>query len=63
METTGGGSDANIFNSVGLKAANLAVGMQNAHTTEECLDSKDLVNVVRILWDMIQMSAAEVMKS
>lgn len=63
METTGGGSDANIFNSVGLKAANLAVGMQNAHTTEECLDSKDLVNVVRILWEMIQMSAAEVMKS
>ena len=49
LESTGGGSDANIFNAAGLQAANLAVGMQKAHTTEEYLDSRDLVSVVQIL--------------
>lgn len=56
LESTGGGSDANIFNAAGLQAANLAVGMQKAHTTEEYLDSRDLVSVVQILWEMIQLS-------
>jgi len=56
LETTGGGSDANIFNSAGLQAANLSVGMRQAHTTEEYLDSRDLVKVVQILWEMIQLS-------
>ncbi|HBG22697.1 MAG TPA: peptidase M20, partial [Peptococcaceae bacterium] len=39
LETSGGGSDANIFNDAGLQVANLAIGMQNAHTTEEYLES------------------------
>ncbi|HHY40322.1 MAG TPA: M20/M25/M40 family metallo-hydrolase [Syntrophaceticus sp.] len=56
LETTGGGSDANIFNAAGLQAANLSVGMQKAHTTEEYLDSRDLVRVVQILWEMIILS-------
>ncbi len=57
LETSGGGSDANIFNAAGLPVANLAVGMQNAHTTDEFLDSQDLIHMVRILWEMIQLSA------
>jgi tripeptide aminopeptidase len=57
LETSGGGSDANIFNDAGLQVANLAVGMQNAHTTEEFLESRDLIDVTHILWEMVQMSA------
>jgi tripeptide aminopeptidase len=57
LETSGGGSDANIFNAAGLQVANLAVGMQNAHTTEEFMESRDLVDVTHILWEMVQMSA------
>lgn len=56
LETSGGGSDANIFNAAGLAVANLAVGMQNAHTTDEFLESRDLIDVVHIIWEMIQLS-------
>jgi tripeptide aminopeptidase len=58
LETSGGGSDANIFNDAGLQVANLAIGMQNAHTTEEYLESRDIIDVAHILWEMVQMSAA-----
>lgn len=54
--TSGGGSDANIFNAAGLAAANLGVGMQNAHTTHESLEAKDLIGMVRIIWEMIRLS-------
>lgn len=57
LETSGGGSDANIFNAIpGLAVANLAVGMQQTHTTEEYLELEDLVAVVRILWEMLKLS-------
>lgn len=58
IETSGGGSDANIFNAAGLAIANLGVGMQNAHTTDEILESRDLTDIVRVLSEMVKMSAA-----
>lgn len=58
LETSGGGSDANIFNAAGLAAANLAVGMQGAHTTEETLEFNDLLATVRLLWEMIKLNAS-----
>lgn len=58
LETSGGGSDANIFNAAGLQVANLAVGMRNAHTTEEYLESKDLIEIAQILWEMVQLCPA-----
>ncbi|MCL0096499.1 M20/M25/M40 family metallo-hydrolase [Thermodesulfovibrionales bacterium] len=38
----GGGSDANIFNYRGIRAINISNGMQNAHSTEEQIHTKDL---------------------
>lgn len=45
----GGGSDANIYNSVGLSTAILATGMDKVHTTDECLDLNDIVSLTELL--------------
>jgi len=50
---SGGGSDANIFNSRGLPVANLGVGMQHPHTTQECIRVSDLEAVTRWLYQII----------
>lgn len=42
--TTGGGSDANIFNQNGIIAINISTGMQKVHSTEEHIHIKDLFN-------------------
>lgn len=42
--TTGGGSDANIFNQNGITAINISTGMQKVHSTEEHIHIKDLFN-------------------
>ncbi|BCL69860.1 peptidase M20 [Vibrio nigripulchritudo] len=47
--STGGGSDANIFNSRGLKTVNLSTGMAKVHTTEEFIKVEDMVNITRFL--------------
>lgn len=49
FQVAGGGSDANIFNSFGLKTAIIATGMDKVHTTDECLDLKDLTRVTELL--------------
>ncbi len=49
FEVAGGGSDANIFNSYGLKTAIIATGMDKVHTTDECLDLKDLTRLTELL--------------
>lgn len=41
---TGGGSDANVFNTRGIQAVNLSCGMQKVHSTEEFIYLKDLYN-------------------
>lgn len=40
--TTGGGSDANIFNKRGIKTINISTGMQKVHSHEEYILLKDL---------------------
>lgn len=42
LESTGGGSDANIFNGAGLPTANLGIGMQKVHTNDEFITLDDL---------------------
>ncbi len=42
LEMTGGGSDANIFNSKGLTTLILGIGMQKVHTTEEFIRLEDM---------------------
>ncbi len=49
FEVAGGGSDANIFNSYGLKTAIIATGMDKVHTTDECLDLRDLYSLTELL--------------
>ncbi len=49
FQVAGGGSDANIFNSYGLKTAIVATGMDQVHTTDERLDLKDLVMLAELL--------------
>lgn len=49
FEVAGGGSDANIFNSYGLRTAIIATGMNKVHTTDECLDLRDIIKLTELL--------------
>ncbi len=48
IETTGGGSDANILNSKGLDTLILGIGMQNVHTTSEFILMDDMVKTAEL---------------
>lgn len=52
--SSGGGSDTNIYNSKGVPSVNLAVGMTKVHTLEEYIEIKDLVNLSKILVEIIK---------
>jgi tripeptide aminopeptidase len=54
--STGGGSDTNILNTNGIKAVNLSVGMEKAHTLEEYIVMEDLVNSARMVVEIIKES-------
>lgn len=47
---SGGGSDANIFNSKGIKTLNLGCGVNKAHTTDEFIQVKELVNITKLAY-------------
>jgi tripeptide aminopeptidase len=49
LASTGGGSDANIFNEKGLVTANLSTGMAKVHTTEEYIAIDDMVKITHFL--------------
>lgn len=50
---TGGGSDANVFNGLGIPTVNLAVGYQNIHSTKESIAIADLVKVAEVVVQII----------
>lgn len=59
--STGGGSDANIFNGKGIPTANLGIGMCKVHSTEEyitvqdlCLNARYLLEIVKVLTGMVK---------
>ncbi|SKC83462.1 M20/M25/M40 family metallo-hydrolase [Maledivibacter halophilus] len=52
--STGGGSDTNILNVNGIKAINLGIGEKKAHTLEEHLEIKDLVNTAKLVLEIIK---------
>jgi len=56
LESTGGGSDANIFNGQGIPTANLGIGMNKVHTTDENIAVADLILNVRYLIEIIRES-------
>lgn len=47
-QSSGGGSDANIFNVNGIKSINLGMGCMNAHTLKESLKIEDLYNITQV---------------
>ena len=54
FQVAGGGSDANIFNSYGLKTAIIATGMANVHTVDESLDLNDLYSLTELLLAIVE---------
>lgn len=54
--STGGGSDTNILNANGIKAVNLSVGIENAHTLEEYISIKDLMNSAEMVVEIVKQS-------
>ncbi len=51
---TGGGSDTNIFNGNGLKAATLGIGMFGAHSVDEYIAEEDIVKTAEIVVAIIE---------
>ncbi|MFC4777486.1 M20/M25/M40 family metallo-hydrolase [Paenibacillus sp. GCM10023252] len=54
---SGGGSDANIFNGLGLPTVNLAVGYEHIHTTKEQIKADDLVKTTELVTQLIKQAA------
>jgi len=55
IESSGGGSDTNVFNAMGLKAINLGIGEKKPHTLGEHLHIKDLVKVSELIIELIKL--------
>lgn len=55
---SGGGSDANFYNTYGVPCAVLGVGMTNAHTTEEHIAEQDLYDAAALTLQIIKDTAA-----
>lgn len=51
---SGGGSDANIFNSSGIKAAVMGIGVKNPHTERENISVKDLTDTAELLTNLVR---------
>lgn len=54
LTTSGGGSDANIFNEHGIAALNLGVGMEKVHTTEEQLCLAHMVGAAQMCLELMK---------
>ncbi len=54
---TGGGCDANVFNSQGRSIANLGTGMRDIHTTHEYLLLDEFTQTARVVLSMLQHAA------
>ncbi|MBW7459150.1 M20/M25/M40 family metallo-hydrolase, partial [Paenibacillus sepulcri] len=50
---SGGGSDANIFNGLGVPTVNLAIGYEHIHTTKEQIKVEDLVKTASLVVEII----------
>jgi tripeptide aminopeptidase len=53
---SGGGADANVFNSRGLPCVNLANGMQQVHTPDEHIAVADLERMVGVTLELIELA-------
>jgi len=53
---SGGAADANVFNERGLACLNLANGMQDLHTPEECITVEDLEGMVEVTLALVDVA-------
>ncbi|GAB6990386.1 tripeptidase T [Paenibacillus pini] len=51
---SGGGSDANIFNGMGIPTLNLALGYEDIHTTQEKIKAADMVKASEMVISIIK---------
>jgi tripeptide aminopeptidase len=58
-EKTGGGCDANVFNSHGRSIANLGTGMREIHTTSEYLLLNEFTQTACVVLSMLQYASKE----
>jgi len=56
IQSTGGGSDANIINGKGIAAVNLAVGNEEVHTLDEFQRVDDLVRAVEFCLKILELA-------
>lgn len=54
LKKSNGGSDANIFNSLGIPTVNLAVGYEHIHTTKEKIKIEELYRLTTFVLTIIQ---------
>lgn len=54
--TTGGGSDANVFNGLGIPTVNLAIGYEDIHTTKEKINQDDIVKTAELALEIVRQS-------
>ncbi len=59
LVSTGGGSDANILNGFGIPTANLGIGMNKVHSTEEFITIDNMVLDVKYILEIVQTAARE----
>ncbi len=53
-EVSGGGSDANVFNALGIESVILGTGMQEPHTVKEFMRFDDMLNCTRVITAMVR---------
>lgn len=53
-QSTGGGSDSNIYNEKGYPALTIGVGMSKVHTKEEFIKIEDLVKTTELMIELIK---------
>lgn len=52
--STGGGSDTNVLNQNGVRAVNLGIGERKPHTLEEHIHIKDMVDVAKLVVELMK---------
>lgn len=58
LHSSGGGSDASIFNERGIPSVVLGIGYRNIHTHDECISEGDLQQTYQFAMALIQEAAA-----
>ena len=53
-----GFTDASIYNNRGIEMAVVGIGAQNEHSTEECVAVADMEKAVRMLVEVLRLTAA-----